>query len=62
MTKKDFEIVADTLARLRPSKALNPKSHSTWALIVLRLTERFQKEYPGFDAAKFLHTCYEEVE
>jgi len=61
MSKKDFEVVSDTLRRVRPDKEFHLLSHSTWALIVLRLADAFREKYPSFDSGKFLHECYEEV-
>ena len=57
MTKKDFELVADTLATLREPSGLITMPESERHKIAFALAGAFRANYPSFDSVKFLNAA-----
>lgn len=55
MTKKDYEIIAAAIAKVRNSERANPPpgQHSTLILVVHELCLALKADNPRFDAERF---------
>ncbi len=64
MTKKDYELLANTLNYCKPSQIAKPKGYASrleaWQGIVVEITDRLAQDNPKFDRSKFLQWCNRE--
>lgn len=62
MTRKDFQLIADTVKEAR-SDAVAGEDHADWIAsatldaLVRKLAKRLKNENPRFDKARFINAC-----
>ena len=56
MTRKDYQLIADTIKRTSEVKVLG-KSNATLRVLACNLAAQLQKDNPNFKPALFLKAC-----
>ena len=59
MTKKDYELFANAVYRLKPNHAEEDKPCLRFSELVGLLGDCFSQDNPAFQRTKFMTACYE---
>lgn len=57
MTKRDFELIADVLARTKPASYEDDEAHGQWEKTVENFAHRLASTNPNFNRARFLRAA-----
>ena len=58
MTKKDYELIANTLYVCKPKEYSSPEQYDKWESIVIEFAMNLKDENDNFDLTKFKVACY----